>query len=446
MPKISKICLSFAFVLFSFGFAAGQDLGNSGGLLGSPKKSKPTTTIMTPAKKTTAVKPKTSASTVKKTTIASTKKTSVPVKKQTVSKNRQQTTRQTDAPTSVSITKPEAEVYDERFEDAIDEGNVARDERNYARAESAYRRAQSIRSDDSRAIYGLGNLYSDQQRWDEAEKSYREAIRIEPASPYAYIALSYVLVQPIFGSDLLDRYTEAEKLVRRAIQLDSQNPYAYDQLGVALESRGLVTQETENAYRKAIQIDPASALAYAHLGRLLRKKSLINQSTEAYGKAIQLSTDVPTMILVAEVMQSQQRYTDSEQLLRGALRQDPKNPTALFLLGRALTTRASYDEAQKVLKKSLEVSPNNFIGYVLLGSLYTRQGDLAEAEKNLFKALQVVSPSEKKLLAQEFETIGDAWMRVGKKRDAVRVYQQAAALDAQKTALADKLSRAQGGD
>jgi cytochrome c-type biogenesis protein CcmH/NrfG len=152
------------------------------------------------------------------------------------------------------------------------------------------------------------------------------------------------------------------------------------------------------------------------------------------------------MILVAEVMQSQQRYTESEQLLRNALRKDPKNPTALFLLGRALTTRSNFEEAQKVLKKSLEVSPDNFNGYVLLGSLYARQGNLPEAEKNLYKALQVVSPNEKKRLAQEFETVGDGWMRAGKKKDAVRVYQQAIVLDAEKNALNDKLNKAQGGD
>jgi len=443
--------LLFALTLFTSVFAFGQDLGNSSGLTGASKNkpkadsttSRKTATTKSKAAATKKVTPKTTTASTK-----TTKKTTTPVKKQVISKTKPQITpkQNTETQTSVVITKPATEVYDERFEDAIDEGNAARDERDYVSAEKAYRRAQSIRRDDARAIYGLGNIYSDQQRWDEAERAYREAIKLDPNSEYAYIALSYVLVQPVFGTDLLDRYEEAEKLVRQAIRLDPQNPFAHDQLGVALESRGVITQETENAYRKAIQIEPNSAAAYAHLGRLLRKKGLLKESTEAYGKAIRLSTDVPTMILVAEVMQSQQRYTDSEQLLRSALRQDPKNPSALFLLGRALTTRSNFEEAQKVLKKSLEVSPNNFNGYVLLGSLYTRQGNLPEAEKNLYKALQVVSPSEKKRLAQEFETVGDGWMRANKRKDAARVYQQAATLDTEKTALADKLARAQGSD
>ena len=427
VPKISNVCL---LLIFSSVFALGQDLGMGGGFSGSPKKPKAASSSTAKKTKTTPVKktaPKTTTTSASKNTNTAAKN----VKKE-----------ETKPVVEIAPVKPRIEYYNERFEMAIERGNKARDERDYFNAELAYRQAHAIGSDDYRAIYGLGNIYSDQQRWDEAEKAYREAIRIDPTTSDAYIALSFVLSQPISTSDLLERFAEAENFARRAIKLDAQNPYAYDQLGVALELRGMINEETENAYRSAIKIDPLAALAYAHLGRLLRKKGDLNQSTAAYNKAIQLSTDVPTMILVAEVMQSQQRYGESEQLLRRALNGDPKHPTALFLLGRALTTRSNFEEAEQVLRKSLQVSPNNFNGYMLLGSLYSRQGKLAEAEKELFKALQVVSPLEKKRLALEFETVGDAYMRAGKRKDASRIYQQATSLDAEKKSLTDKLAKA----
>ena len=232
-------------------------------------------------------------------------------------------------------------------------------------------------------------------------------------------------------------------MARKAVQLDENSAVAHDQLGVALELRGLIEEETQNAYRKAIQIDPGFALAYAHLGRLLRRNGLTNESSAAYRDAIRLATDVPTMILVADVMQSQQRFTESEQLLRRALRDDPKNPTALFLLGRALTTRGSYDEAEKVLKSSVEVSPNSFVSYALLGSLYARRNKFEEAEKILMRALSVISVNEKRRLSQEFEFVGDGFMRIGKGKDAARVYRQAIALDGDKSLLANKLNKAQ---
>jgi superkiller protein 3 len=329
------------------------------------------------------------------------------------------------------------------FEKAIIEGNEERNIRNYTKAEDAYLRAQSLKTGDFRAVYGLGNLYSDQGRWEEAEKAYKTAIEMAPEEPATYIALSFVLTQPLAGKNLLERYALAELMTRRAIELDAENALAYDQLGVALELQGKISDETLNAYKKSIELDPTSALAYAHLGRLLRKKGAIKESSKAYIDAIQFSVDVPTMILVADVMQSQQRYLESEQLLRRALREDPKNPTALFLLGRALTTRGNYEEAEQVLKKSAEISPNSFVSYKLLGSLYLRQGKFEEAEKFLQKALQVISPNEEKRLALEFEAIGDGYMQNNKNVDAVRLYNQAIKLDKERADLIEKLAKAE---
>ena len=471
------ICLALA-----PGYIFGQDLGSSSGLFNS-SKSKTKTTPKTAPKKTTA-KPKSTAETAKRTppkpkntTVATQKSTRTAAPKTTAAKSdltkstsknnsskklsaKTQTASKQPAKTPVQnntvikVGQPAPKVdslkvssvntdNDELFERSIEEGNLARDERDYTKAEAAYLRAQSLKTKDSRAIYGLGNLYSDQQRWEEAEAAYRMAIGFEPSNPDAYVALSYVLTQPIVGMDLGGRYAEAEKLARQAIGLDPNNAVAYDQLGVALELSGEVGDETRNAYRKAIQLDPNFALAYAHLGRLLRRNGLNNESSAAYRNAIQMSLDVPTMIMVADVMQSQQRYLESEELLRRALRQDPKNPTALFLLGRALTTRSSFEEAEKVLKKSAEISPKSFISYALLGSLYTRREKYDDAEKYLMKAMKMISLNEKKRLAQDFEAVGDGFMRAGKNKDAARVYRQAIALDREKNSLSEKLANSQ---
>jgi cytochrome c-type biogenesis protein CcmH/NrfG len=176
---------------------------------------------------------------------------------------------------------------------------------------------------------------------------------------------------------------------------------------------------------------------------LLRRLGKAKDSSAAYRSAVSLASDVPTMILVADVMQSQQRFEESEDLLRRALRQDPKHPTALFLLGRALTARGEYGEAETVLKKSAEVSPNGFVAYMLLGSMYARQNKFDAAEKSLMRALKIVSPNERKRLAQEFEAIGDGFLRTRKLKDAARVYRQAIVLDAEKSILATKLAEAE---
>lgn len=465
LKKVKNLVVFSVFLALPM-FAIGQDLGSSNGLFRSPNPS-----TKSSEKKTT---PKPKATTAKRETAKKVTTKKEPVKKEPAKSSSAKTTVKSNS--SSKTTKPKTQVakntekiepvkysgnkapinnipiyvgqptsgnFDELYEKSIDEGNLARDDRSYTNAESAYRRAQSLKPKDSRAIYGLGNIYSDQQRWEEAEKSYRQAIQLEPESPEAHIALSFVLTQPVVGTNLSDRYTEAEKIARQALMLDGNNAVAFDQLGVALELRGLIEKETQDAYRRAIQIDPNFALAYAHLGRLLRRIGQVNESSAAYKDAIRLSTDVPTMILVAEVMQSQQKFAESEQLLRRALGADPKNPTALFFLGRALTTRGSYDEAEKVLKSSVEVSPNSFVAYAMLGSLYVRRNNFDEAEKTLMKALKVVSYNERRRLSQEFEFVGDGLMKVGKGKDAVRVYRQAIALDGDKSMLNNKLNKAQ---
>ncbi len=447
----------------------GQDLGSSNKLFGGSKTRTPAKTAKKPvAKHKPAVKP--AATTAKKTSASkktATAKADSTAKKKPSSPN---TAKVIGKPGDTTVAQPKFTGFkdaktakvevktsypkeiktisnaaaDVLFERLIQDGNNARDDRNYSAAEAAYRRAAGIKPRDPRAVYGLGNLYSDQQRWEDAEKSYRTALQIDPRDTIAHIALSNVLSQPVSVPDLSDRYEEAEKLARRAIQLGPANALAFDQLGVALELRGLISSETENAYRKSIQLDPSFAPAYAHLGRLLRRRGLAVESAAAYQSAIQRSTDVGTMILVAEVMQSEQRYAESEQLLRMALDKDPKNQSALLLYGRALTTQGNFADAEKILKRSLEVSPDGFMPNSLLGTLYSRQGKFELAENALLQALRFVPANEKRRLAQQFEAVGDGYVKTGKRGAAERSYRQAMALDAANITLAGKLAKTHG--
>lgn len=483
--RIFAVCLG---VLIAGLSAAAQDLGSSNKLFGGGKaktattkktakkpaaKSKPAVSKPRPfaaKKKAAPAKPKPSAAKSKpaaaKSKAAAAKtaqpkrepvKTVKPAKPIDKTATKSKTPRFTEfkaaEPTVIKIspsqTKPQpilnSAKNDEEFEDLIEEGNGARDDRNFSAAESAYRRATTLKPKDARAVYGLGNIYSDQQRWEEAENAYRSALQIDSGSAIALIALSYVLTQPISVSNLSDRYEEAETLARRAIQYAPSNALAFDQLGVAMELRGLVDDETENAYRRAIRLDQRFAPAHAHLGRLLRKRGQIAESADAYKDAIKYSTDVSTMVLVAEVMQSELRFPESEKLLRVALDRDPKNHTALLLFARALTAQGQFADAERVLRRALEVSANGYMANILLGSLFIRQNKFEFAENALLQALRSVSTLEKRQLSQQFEAVGDGYLRTARPRYAERAFRQAITLNAENEALAGKLVRAQRG-
>ena len=170
-------------------------------------------------------------------------------------------TPRTVAPTNAAV--------EERIEDLLEKGNEFRDARRFAEAESSYQEVLKLKARDGRAAYGLGNVYTDQQRWESAETAYRNAVAWSPSDVEALVALSVVLVQPRTGAGNAKRLADAETFARRAVQLQPTNAVAWDRLGVALQARGLINNETEHAYRRAVELDPQFAVAYAHLGRAL---------------------------------------------------------------------------------------------------------------------------------------------------------------------------------
>lgn len=412
----------------------GGNLGSSTGVFRSQKPSRETKNTARKASPTT--KPKTSSANPAKSKPSPEK--SVKIEKSTTAKREPVKPGGKNSPPT-----GKAPTADELFEAAIDEGNAARDDRKFAAAQRAYERALRLKPRDVRGAYGLANVYADQQRWDEAEKYYRQAVSIDPTNVEANIALSYVLVQPNRGGNVASRFIDAETAARRAIALDNDNATAFDQLGVALESRGIVNDATENAYRRAIELNPNYPVAHAHLARLLRKRGRPKDANKAYKKAVELANDVTNLTLVAEVLQSEQRYEESENLLRRILTVDESNPAALYLLGRALLVKQNYAEAEIFLNKSVAVSPQTFSIYTTLASLYLRTEKYQKAENMLLKALPLANESERKQLAGALGLVGDGYLREKKTIDAVRAFKKAFELDLANPQLQAKLTAAQ---
>ena len=320
---------------------------------------------------------------------------------------------------------------EEKIDDALDAGNAARDARKYLVAEQAYKSIFKLKPRDPRAAYGLGNVYVDQQRWDDAEKSYRDAVAANPENADALVALSFVLVQPRPDGNNAKRFADAENAARRAILIDPKNAVAFDRLGVSLESRGIVNSTTQDAYRRAVELDPNSAVAQVHLGRLLRRMNRANEAEPFYTRAIEIARDAPTLVLIANAFQSEQRWDDSYPLLRRAFSLDARNPGALFLLGRFMTVRQRYQEAEGFLQTAIQVSPRSFQNYILLGRVQLGLKRFDDASRTYDQALLLGSQAERKQLsgAFGFTGVGDGFAAAGRQRDAVKAYERALLLD-----------------
>lgn len=332
----------------------------------------------------------------------------------------------------------------ERVEDLLDKGNQARDARKFAEAEESYKEILKLRARDARAAYGLGNVYSDQQRWEDAEAAYRNSVAWAPKSADAYVALSVVLVQPRPGGDNAKRFADAEMFARRSVQLDPKNAVGWDRLGVALQARGLANSETEHSYRRAIELDPEFAVAYAHLARTLNRMGKPGEAAPLYAKAFELAKDPATLNLIADSLQGEQLWPQSEPVLKKALELDPQNPTSLILMGRMLIVYRKFQEAEPFLKTATEVSARAFQPFNLLGRAYLGMDRFSDAEATYERASEFAASGDKKQLAglYGFEGVGDGYLKSNEKDKAVRAYQRALELDPDNSGAAQKLAKA----
>jgi len=340
--------------------------------------------------------------------------------------------------------RPRPSAVAERVEELLDKGNEARDAKKFADAETAYKEVLKLKARDARAAYGLGNVYSDQQRWDDAEAAYRNSVAWAPNDADAYVALSVVLVQPSPGADNAKRFSEAESFARRSVQLDPKNAVGWDRLGVALQARGLTNSETEHSYRRAIELDPQFAVAYAHLARMLNRANRAAEAVPLYEKASEIAKDPGTLNLIADSLQGEQLWQQSETVLKRALELDANNPNSLLLMGRLLVVYKRYQEAEPYLKSATEVSSRAFQPFNLLGRAYLGMDRYSDAEATYERASAVAATGEKKQLAGifGFEGVGDGYLKSNQKDKAIRAYQRALELDPNNNGAAQKLARA----
>jgi tetratricopeptide (TPR) repeat protein len=169
----------------------------------------------------------------------------------------------------------------EETEEAIEGGNTAQSAKNYIVAESQYRRALLINSKESRAYYGLGNVYLAEGRYDDALSFYKSAIQFNPDFVEAHIQIGYIYdAQRRYSEAVAEyeaalaaapRYTETDSTERTTGAGDQQRAslqsMAHAYLGYTYARMGRRAEAAQQC-KEAISLKSNSVLAYLVLAKM----------------------------------------------------------------------------------------------------------------------------------------------------------------------------------
>jgi Tfp pilus assembly protein PilF len=148
----------------------------------------------------------------------------------------------------------------------IDVGEADRLSGKLDRAIAAYREALKREPESARARVALGDALIRQNRVTEAVAMIEPALKKDPQNAAAHIALGV-------ARGLQGRIDESLRLLERAVAANPDIPAAWLNLGVTREQRG-DHAGAESAYREAIRLQPDFLEARHHLNTLLGAKRL----------------------------------------------------------------------------------------------------------------------------------------------------------------------------
>ncbi|MEJ2603637.1 MAG: sulfotransferase [Gammaproteobacteria bacterium] len=183
----------------------------------------------------------------------------------------------------------------------------------------------------------------------------------------------------LLGAMLLKvrRLAEAEEQLRRAIALAPSFAKPYEDLGLLLVQQRR-PEEAETALREAVRLDPQLEQAHFYLGRALLANGKSAEADEAFERCFSLNPEKGRLAEAARLHRAG-KVEEAERLYRRVLRDNPRNVTALRLLGVIAMQSGHPENAEELLGKAVRLAPD-FTGAIIdLGRLHQDQQRLADA-------------------------------------------------------------------
>jgi tetratricopeptide (TPR) repeat protein len=186
-----------------------------------------------------------------------------------------------------------------------------------------------------------------------------------------------------------------------------------------------------------------SAEAYADQGSQLFDAKNYAQSIEAYKKALAVNPSLRRGYLgLALAYEAQKQWQSAIENRQKALALKPDDANSLGLLANDYFFNKEYQRSVAAAKQYIALRPNDPVGFLQLAVAYRAAEQFPEAIEG-FRAAIRLNP-EKRVLSLVYSYLGHTYLQVGKKQDALQIYEALKPLDPEKAqALYDSINKPQ---
>jgi tetratricopeptide (TPR) repeat protein len=192
------------------------------------------------------------------------------------------------------------------------------------------------------------------------------------------------------GKDLIiqEKYDEALKYFGDLHEKHKDDAIISNYIGIIYVLKEEYKKAADN-FKKSIEIDPNNWYSYQRLGQICAIKNIDKCAIDYFTQTIELDPSNITAYLNLAMIFQNQDLEISKDLISSALKVDPVNLIANYLMGSLCINTCDYNEAEELLEKVVTNNPEFFMGWYKLGVLYFKSNKLKKAVEALNNAVSI---------------------------------------------------------
>lgn len=252
-----------------------------------------------------------------------------------------------------------------------------------------------------------------------ALKEFEDAVQADPRFAMGYAGLAEA--QWAMWSNTNDKVwaDRAIASTATAVALEPDRPAVRYSAGFTLFRSGRF-EEARQELEKAIALQPTSEDATRLLGRVLIRQGKVDEGLAAFQKALEIRPNSVTLHTeMGLALFNASHYPEALDAFEKAIALAPNSASALSQAGAAALAIGDNAKALAFFERATAIQPRAET-FSNMGTIYYGQGEFSKAA-NAYEASLLIQP----LRALTHRNLGDAYLRLGRKEDALKAYRQA---------------------